>query len=499
MVILSNHIIIPKPKPRHEYNRVNTYNLKKNIMVCGCSLFKKLKNVKSIPTGKVKIIPKSELNKLNPYLASTVGDSILDLSAFNNKIKYYYATDSSIDTENLNKWFKSLDPEFQDVTSINWQDDAKQLIQAGLSLHAFYLGIEIINVSTYEETDLVFYLSSNVMGDAAGLASYPIDIDTNPALNGKLSIGLNYSIFYNELSPWPATVGNGYWGTIIHEIGHIFGLAHPFDDGNGSKIMPGCESNENNNEYVQGLFYTNNLFTSIMSYSKISIIEYLEKLEKIKYNTGYPTNLMELDLQSYRFMYNAKNNQKYIDGFVNLKCTLNIVQTLVSTFEGISLSLTEPSSESFILNLEKYIVNPLLDNTNSLACVSAPSDGYKNFSLNTASTTSASILDKESFIKEVINEYKILNVYAKTIINDCNIKCISTEAQKVIIWLRCNSFDYTIEKSPTKTIVTNIINGKVITIENNELSEVFVKFGCTELSSKSINKNNNKNNKHTKK
>jgi len=487
MVILSNHVgLKSKSSETKDFTDPKLVVKKTNDSLksgCGCLSLKKGKSLdKAKLTGKVTYLPESELNKLNPYLRSVAGKSILNLTAYNNTIKVYYATNSKQDTAYLNNWLNSISPGFK-TESLGWDNAGKQLNQAALLLHATYLKVNIQFVTTYAAADFVTYNALFLPENFFGFATYPFELDNNPALNGKLSIALNATQFYGQ--DVPVQIGSFFFWAIIHEIGHTYGLAHPHDDGNNTTLMPGCSNIDIFSPfYNQGLFNTNNNLTTIMSYIQPSAINYIEN-NTIQWNTNLVQTLMGLDLQSYRFLYKATNNQEYIDNWLDLTCPINIVQTLISTQNGITLDLTQESDQNsgFNLCLDRYCVNPVQDTTNSYSMVSSSFLGYYNFPSyieQSQSTYSASVLDKDSFIKQVNTDYQIFNVFAKTIKYNCLIKGTSVNPQTISIWLKCRISDYIVIQTPTKTTIQNRINLNVLTIENNALSTVSVNFGNNE-------------------
>lgn len=501
MVILSNHVgyesksLISKQVDvtagKDYTNPKNIVGNKKQPSKFSCVCHKKInKNLKSKAklTGKVKYIPESELAKLNPFLRSVAGQSILNLSALNNKIKVYFATNSNQDTTNLNNWLGIYEEGFKTL-SLGWDKSGKDLNEAALLLHANYLGINIEIVSTYAAADFVSFLALELPEDAYGIATFPKDIDEFPQVNGKLCIAISAVVMYGEF-PIPLERGSIFYWTLIHEIGHTYGLAHPHDNGNGTSIMPGCSDIFSSSLFNQGLFYENNLLTTIMSYVSPAAQFYIENGEKV-WNSNVSRTLMELDLQSYRFLYNATNNQLYIDKWLDLSCNIYVVQTLISTLNGITLNLvpTLDINLYFNLSLDKYSANPIQDVSNGYSVISSSLVGYLQFPTCTEespSTFSASLLDKDSYIKQVNNSYIILNVFAKTISNNCLIKNVLDDSQEINIWLKCRSSDYIVTQSPTLTLIQNKINSNILTIENNADSTVTVNFGNNEPLSKKI-------------
>ena len=77
-----------------------------------------------VDQAELQPIPEEELNKLNPYMRSIAGESILNLSAYGNKLKVYYATSSAADTAHLNAWIESAE-KLPKTKSLDWDDGGK--------------------------------------------------------------------------------------------------------------------------------------------------------------------------------------------------------------------------------------------------------------------------------------------------------------------------------------------------------------------------------------
>jgi len=486
MVNLNNHLGLSQ-KSRHDSSttvscvptKSEHFSLH-NVIQCGCSSsHKKSKNTKL--TGKVSYVPDAEYNKLNPYLKSVCGKSYLNLGAFNNTIKVYYGTSAEQDTINLNKALSSGIPPYDPTTSLDWNEGNKGLMLAALLLHANFLNVTISFVNTYDEADFIAYLASNLSAGlgsiSLGSSSIPSQIDTDPNLNGKLYVVFNNTVF----SPFPNEVGNIYFWTMIHEVAHTYGLGHPHDTLNDTVVMPGS-SRIGGTEYSnQGFFDANNLLMTIMSYVYTSQYYFTDPATGVtEYLTNQPRTLMPLDLQSYRFLYKVSNNQKYVDNWIDLKCSPDVVQTIVSTNNGVDLDLTTIDDLSFNLNMTKFNANPIQDNANSYSNISSSSLSYVGAPCLTdpgkKPSYRASLLDCNSFIKTVTVAYPQFNLFAGTIPNNITINAIGNE-QLINIYLKCRAKNYTVTKTPTLTTIQNKINKRIVTINNSEKSFVLIYYG----------------------
>jgi len=488
MVNLNNHLGLSQ-KSRHDSSTTvscvptkYTPVLPNNVIQCGCSSsHKKSKNTKL--TGKVSYVPDAEYNKLNPYLKSVCGKSYLNLGAFNNTIKVYYGTSAELDTINLNKALSSGIPPYDPTTSLDWNEGNKGLMLAALLLHANFLNVTISFVETYDEADFIAYLAANLSAGLGsitlGSSSIPSQIDTDPNLNGKLYVVFNNTVF----SSFPNEIGNIYFWTMIHEVAHTYGLGHPHDTLNDTVIMPGCTSLAGTEFSNQGLFDANNLLMTIMSYVYTSQYYFTDPATGVtEYLTNQPRTLMPLDLQSYRFLYKVSNNQKYVDNWIDLKCSSNIVQTIVSTNNGVTLDLTTFESPDFTynLNMTKFIANPIQDNANTYSNISSSSLSYIGAPCLTnpgkKPSYRASLLDCNSYIKTVAVGYPLFNLFAGTIPNHITLNA-NENSRLINVYLKCRAKNYTVTKTPTLTTIQNKINKCIITVNNLETSEVFIYYG----------------------
>lgn len=424
--------------PEHKRNR----NIKKYL---------KQKNLKKSLSKSLKVnyFTQAQLNKLNPYLGSIVGISYLNLNAYNKTFKIFFPniTNASINEVILFN-FGSVYP------ILPWSATSKNNYIKAFNQIGNYIGVKIVETTIFTDADYVnVNLNYGVTSDLIAQSTFPYDLDDYPEIyKDKLYIFWSSSFISNLASG----VGTFIFETFLHEIGHSLGLAHPHDNGNDSKIMPGTSSDTS--LVNEGLFSMNTTLTTVMSY-----IDQQENINKTA--TFYPRTLMELDLQALQYIYKATNNIDYISNWIDPKCKDGVVQTLVSTSSGLTITLTPTSSSNppiFNLNLDKYVANPANNSVTANDVASRSSSGYQPNS----TTFSFSCIDNSSFISRVNLQYQETNIYYSNFSNNIEVAVNSTNVKTINILLKDGSGSYNILTTATRKTITRISTKKVLTISN---------------------------------
>ena len=98
-----------------------------------------------------------------------------------------------------------------------------------------YLGVTFVEVSSGEEITLVSSNGDSMGEDTLGVAGPPGEPHQGIAAYNYEGLGWDYD------SPGFGALEQGGYGftTLIHEIGHLLGLAHPHDGGGTSTVFPG--------------------------------------------------------------------------------------------------------------------------------------------------------------------------------------------------------------------------------------------------------------------
>jgi len=201
-----------------------------------------------------------------------------------NTITYSFWKDDSIDDE-----FDDIDSE-----STDWSDEERAALQLGLETWANVANINFAEMSDNDdEAVLQFTLVNNdELGDGV-LGRF------NPP--GTTGEGIGH---FNEKARGWGNLGlqQGGFGfiTVIHEIGHGLGLAHPHDDGGNSSRFPGVRTSDDlgRNALNQGIFTT-------MSYNDGLVSD-----NNNARGYGYQGTPMAYDIAAIQHLYGANMNHR---------------------------------------------------------------------------------------------------------------------------------------------------------------------------------------------
>jgi Ca2+-binding RTX toxin-like protein len=151
-----------------------------------------------------------------------------------NVITYYFAEqgDVFVSEDPLNP---GLETNLQARNMEPWEQDA---FRAAFDLYEQVADLEYIRVNSREEADIKIILYEGTPGAGASLLGRMSP--PNTANEGQMEINSgDYRWTEEGVSP-----GGFYFPTLLHELGHGHGMAHPHDNGGRSSIMRGAEPSE---------------------------------------------------------------------------------------------------------------------------------------------------------------------------------------------------------------------------------------------------------------
>lgn len=422
---------------------------------CGNHIIKRIhekhaiKGLKSIPSTSIviKTLPR------NPYCSSITGIYAFNLSKITSFKVYFWKSNDNV---NKNRAIKDTLTE-ENTTAANWPPFYQTQTINALNQYTTFINKTSSVVPTYEECDIVCVLGNNFnfLGTCYG-PEYLYDDPTY--VNNKIVFFIDGSQTNTE----NIKKGGNQYLTLIHEFGHGFGLAHPHDDGFGSKIIPGINP-ETNYDYPSFSAYgQNSVFNTVMSYN--DRLYFLP--EEGNFDTsliGYSETLMPLDLLAIRWLYNIVGiSSAYITNYgvstINPTSTENKTQTIVGTNRTLTFGLN-------CKNVSFYFSNQLITTSNIEPII---------YEYNR-------ILEKEwgFYPKDVFSTVSVLN-FSNTNISNVFIEKNSLKVNLTINLQKNKIFNMYIRDLMTNyTIVgnryTNKTNGLFIQINNvnNAIINVF--------------------------
>jgi Ca2+-binding RTX toxin-like protein len=189
----------------------------------------------------------------------------------------------------VNKWSSNTTISF--FLKGTWAGFESTAAQQAFQLFSNVANIKFQQVFTEAETNLILTKENKDKDDPDTLGRFNFP-DADAVATNQIT-----GIFYTEASGWNVDGllqgGNGFV-TLIHEIGHALGLAHPHDDGGGSSLFPGVVESEDlgTNALNQGVWTT-------MSYNDGLVANGL---------FGYQGSLMSFDIAAIQHIYGANTN-----------------------------------------------------------------------------------------------------------------------------------------------------------------------------------------------
>jgi len=408
---------------------------------------------KKTADSKVLYFVDNQLFKLNPFLKSIISFSFLNLIYYHKQFNIYYPSTNSKQTDNIIDFYFAQHYPIQE-----WTEQQKSNHMDALQLVGDFIGCKIKEVFTLNKADIIA-INLDAFLDWSYHATSPYELDVFSPLNEKMYL------FYNGLYEEDATDKGSYWFmTYMASFLKNLGLALPYTDENQSTIMP--SSTNNSDKVTKGLFEMNTVLNTILS-SKLDELPYVNSGVGIDWEaTSYPRTLMALDIAALRFVYNVQRIPYRYLRHNDLRCRAGVVQTVVSDGRGLILDL-QPETEmekNFILNLDQYNCNPIVDGVIANAAMSRSSDVALGLS----------VIERFSFVKEVRLGYEETTVYLSKFLKDVKLKIASGRVEKVNLLVNGKREEYTYEEGDDDIKIVKKENGKECVLELNGFEEIEV-------------------------
>ena len=192
---------------------------------------------------------------------------------------------------------ESFDDSYGDYATYayDWFTYEKEAMQLALQTWSNVADISFVQSTDNDElATLGFYLVDSYDLNALGMMNPP----------GESGMGIGYFNWQDDSWTLDGLQQGGYgFITLIHEVGHGLGLAHPHDDGGGSSIFPGVDNSSDTGDYGlnQGLWTT-------MTYND----GYDADTLPFGSNYGYQGTPMAFDIAAIQTLYGA--NMDYNTG-----------------------------------------------------------------------------------------------------------------------------------------------------------------------------------------
>uniref|UniRef100_A0A6C0I1Y2 Peptidase metallopeptidase domain-containing protein n=1 Tax=viral metagenome TaxID=1070528 RepID=A0A6C0I1Y2_9ZZZZ len=272
----------------------------KTVVKCGYNTIENIFNKLVKQRTKSEKIPSTSVVKktlpTNPYMASITGTYAFDLTKISEfKVYFWKSSDNPKTSSTYNPVIDSM---LGNDTAVNWEQKYIDATMDALKLYTDFFNKPASIVSVYADCDIVCVLGGGIF-DFLGSCYGPKYVYEYPTLSdGKVLLFMENSYMNTE----NVKRGGQTYLTLIHELGHGFGLAHPHDTGFGSKLMPGISSKSNYQYPAFSAYGQNHAFNTVMSYND-NLYFSPQSQDFDTCNFGYPESLMPLDAVSLKYMY----------------------------------------------------------------------------------------------------------------------------------------------------------------------------------------------------
>ena len=197
-------------------------------------------------------------------------------------------------------YFAQAGETYDGETSLGWNAYEIQQVMQALSVYAQYINLTFAQVTDPNGAEFKLVTANDLATNVLAFMNPPGTTDAGVGVFARNGYG------------WSQTAGGGLdagglgFDTILHELGHGLGLAHPFDSGGTSTVMTGVLSSTNGGDY-SGYGYQNQGVYTVMSYNDGWPSAY-QVGATTGYRYGYDRTPMAIDVAALQGKYGINPN-----------------------------------------------------------------------------------------------------------------------------------------------------------------------------------------------
>lgn len=289
----------------------------------------------------------------NPYIEALAGNSWI-AAGFDNEITYFF------DDSGLRAWSEAEKTAFRDALQ-SWADVANIVFTESANIDDAEMTESLVSTAVLEllagENTVGLHTSPDETGAELGL--FAAD---GTAVSNVYAIGNGALV-----------AGSFAYQTIVHEIGHALGLAHPHDNGQGTTLFPGVLSDSD-----LGYWDLNQDVYTILSYNNYDDGGF--SLGSRKIETTNVAGPMAFDIAAIQSLYGANTTFHTGDDTYHLDAFTGSSAAFFSIWDaGGTDSIAYSGTQSVSINLQAATLDPEIGGAGGF--VSAVLRGFIDYTL----------------------------------------------------------------------------------------------------------------------